>query len=151
MSVAAPAPRTARRRRAASRPPRARDAGRRATSRRLSPAFLWIIVLATLFAGIVALNVGALRATIAASKLEAETSAIKTENADLASQVAGMSGYFRVATEAKQLGMVPSSPGRKAFIQFAPGQEKHRRPAAAATPKHDQPPAGAVARMPARP
>ena len=66
-------------------------------------------MLAVLFAGIVALNVGALRGTIAASKLEAETAAIKQQNADLASQVAGMSGYFRIASEAKRLGMVPSS------------------------------------------
>jgi cell division protein FtsL len=149
VSVAAPAPRTARPRRAASQRPRARTTSKQAARRRLSPAFLWIIVLAVLFAGIVALNVGALRATIAASKLEAETSAIKTQNADLASQVAGMSGYFRIATEAKRLGMVPSSPGRRAFIPFTPGTHVHHVPATK-TP-HDERPAGPATHAPARP
>lgn len=151
MSVAAPAPRTPRPGGAASRPRRARESGRRTRSR-LSPAFLWIIVLAILFAGIVALNVGALRGTIAASKLEAETAAIKQQNADLASQVAGMSGYFRIASEAKRLGMVPSSPGRKAFIQFTPGTAPHHRRHAPAADQPEKPPAGtSVHHSPARP
>ena len=151
MSVAAPAPRTARQGGAASRPRRARASGRSSRSR-LSPAFVWIIVLATLFAGIVALNVAALRSTIAASKLEAETSAIKQQNADLASQVAGMSGYFRIATEAKRLGMVPSSPGRKAFIEFTPGTATHRHHAPPVTTTPEKAPAQpSVHHLPARP
>ena len=109
-------------------------------------------MLAALFAGIVALNVGALRGTIAASKLEDQTAAIKQQNADLSSQVAGMSGYFRIASEAKRLGMVPSSPGRKAFIPFTSGTTPHHRHQ---TPAPDQPekqPAGtSVHHSPAHP
>ena len=109
-------------------------------------------MLAILFAGIVALNVGALRDTIAASKLEAETAVIKQQNADLASQVAGMSGYFRIASEAKRLGMVPSSPGRKAFIQFTPETAPHHRRHAPVADQPEKPAAGmSVHHSPARP
>jgi cell division protein FtsL len=138
VSVAAPAPRTARPRRAASGTTRASSAARPTRRRRLSPAFLWIIVLSVLFAGIVALNVGALRGTIEASKIDARTAELKQQNADLASEVAGMSGYFRIATEAKRLGMVQSSPGAKAFIPFQPGTATpHHAPKThAETPRH---------------
>jgi cell division protein FtsL len=138
VSVAAPAPRTARPRRASSGASRARPTARPTRRRRLSPAFLWIIVLSVLFAGIVALNVGALRSTIEASKIDAQTAELKQQNADLASEVAGMSGYFRIATEAKRLGMVQSSPGAKAFIPFQPGTAPaHHAPKThAETPKH---------------
>jgi hypothetical protein len=112
---------------------------------------VWIIVLATLFAGIVALNVAALRSTIAASKLEAQTSAIKQQNADLASQVAGMSGYFRIATEAQRLGMVPSTPGRKAFIEFTPGTAAHHHHTPVAKTPEKAPAKPSVHHSPARP
>jgi hypothetical protein len=109
-------------------------------------------VLAALFAGIVALNVGALRGTIAASKLEDQTAAIKQQNADLSSQVAGMSGYFRIASEAKRLGMVPSSPGRKAFIPFTPGTAPHHHHQTPAADQPEKQPAGtSVHHSPAHP
>jgi hypothetical protein len=140
VSVAVPAGRPSRARRAASgaAAPRARSRTVRARRRALSPAVLWIVLLAALFGGIVALNVGALRATIETSQLEARTQALHVRNADLAASVARGSSYFRIAIRAQQLGMVPAYPNAHDFIPFTPSAAAHHH--------HAPPPAKAPAR-----
>jgi cell division protein FtsL len=120
VSVAAPAPRTAAPRRSArsaapARKPRPVERGRRGL---LSGAVLWVVLLAALFGGIVALNVAALRGTIDANRVESEAESLKEQNTALASEVAAMSGYGRIAVKASKLGMVPAQPARSDYIPF---------------------------------
>jgi hypothetical protein len=124
VSVAAPAPRTA-------APPAARRRPRPVERRRssvVSGAVLWVVLLASLFGGIVALNVAALRGTIDANRLEAQVAQVRTENSALAAEVAEKSGFWRVAFLADRLGMVPAKPSRGSYIPFRPKPVK--RPAA---------------------
>ena len=127
MSVAAPAPRTTaapRQRTTTRQRPRPVAQRTRAHRRRaLSGAMLWIGLLAVLFGGIVALNVAALRGTIEAGKLSAETAALRSQNADLSATVASESSFWRVTTRARRLGMGPSQPGQGSFLRLTPRQQ----------------------------
>lgn len=143
MSVVAPAPAAPRRpRKAAPKPkPQARPAKRTreaplARPRRRSPVFpgvAWVLLIAALFGGIVALNVGALRSSIDASRLDAEGAALRTQNADLAARVAALSGYGRISKMARELGMVQARPTRKDFITLRLSGHADRGTAAAAS------------------
>jgi len=131
VSVAAPAPRTAPRRTA--RPPAARQRPRTVERRRrgvVNGAVLWVVLLAALFGGIVALNVAALRGTIDANRLEAQAAEVRTQNSALAAEVAEKSGFWRIAFLADRLGMVPAVPTRGSYIPFRPGSVKHTPSAA---------------------
>jgi len=101
---------------------------------------LWIGLLAVLFGGIVALNVAALRGTIEAGKLSAETAALRTQNADLSATVASESSFWRITIRARRLGMEPSQPGPGSFLRLTPRQRQAtseaKRPAKASSPPH---------------
>jgi cell division protein FtsL len=139
VSVVAPAPVAPRRERAPKAEPKEqpRQRMRKGTLARrrqrspVAPGVAWVLLLATLFGGIVALNVGALRNSIDASKLDAQGASLRTQNADLAARVATLSGYGRISKAATDLGMVQAQPGRHDFISLAPAAHKH----AAAKPK----------------
>jgi hypothetical protein len=90
-----------------------------------------------LLGGIVALNVGALRNSIEASRVGGDVAALRSQNHALLSQVAGQSGFGLISFRAQRLGMVLAQPAKRDFIRLHPG--KH--PAAPATtivapPKH---------------
>jgi hypothetical protein len=94
---------------------------------------MWVLLLATLFGGIVALQVGALRASIEASRLDGQAAALRSQNADIASQISAQSGYGRISQLAHQMGMVQVQPSRRNFIMLHPG--KHS-PATSMPTKH---------------
>jgi hypothetical protein len=120
VTVVAPAQGAARARAARTK---ARERARaRARRGLLSPAAMWVMLLAALFGGIVALNVGAMRGTIAANRTEAEARAIRADNARVAAEVAELSGFFRVTQRAKELGMEPAQPLRRDYIRLQPGK-----------------------------
>jgi hypothetical protein len=83
---------------------------------------IWVLLLATLFGGIVALNVGALRSSIAASRVDGEAAALRSQNSDLESQIASDSGYLRISTLARNLGMVQTTPSRRDYLRLHPGR-----------------------------
>ncbi len=132
MSVVAPAPAAPERPRRRAAP--ATPAPRRERSRAARPALarpragrspvsagvIWVLLLATLFGGIVALNVGALRNSIAASRIDGEAAALRSQNADLASQIAADSGYLRISQQARNLGMVPAQLSRRDYMRLHP-------------------------------
>ncbi len=85
---------------------------------------MWVLLLATLFGGIVALNVGALRSSIAASRIDGEAAALRSQNSDLAGQIASDSGYLRISQLAHNLGMVQAQPSRHSYLRLHPGVRK---------------------------
>jgi hypothetical protein len=85
---------------------------------------MWVLLLATLFGGIVALNVGALRSSIAASRIDGEAAALRSQNADIESNIASRSGYGRISELARQEGMVQVQPSRRNYLRLHPGARK---------------------------
>jgi hypothetical protein len=103
----------------------------------VAPGVLWVLLIAVLLGGIVALNVGALRNSIEASRVGGQVAALRSQNHALLSQVAGQSGFGLISQRASQLGMVLAQPAKRDFLRLHPG----KRPAAAAKtvvtpPKH---------------
>jgi len=105
---------------------------------------IWVLLLATLFGGIVALNVGALRNSIAASRIDGEAAALRSQNSDLASQIVAESGYGRISRLARNLGMVQAQPSRSDYLRLHPRGDAGavhtgvvpRHSHAASSPKH---------------
>ena len=109
MAATAPAART--------RPPRPRPAKAKATApqrtaqRRLAGGIVWIVVVAALLAGVVALNVAVLRVNLAYDELSQKRSKLRAENAALASKLASAASTGRIQKiAAEQLGATPASP-----------------------------------------
>jgi hypothetical protein len=94
---------------------------------------LWVVLLAALFGGIVALNVAALRGTIHANRLETQAESLHEQNTALAAESAALSGYGRIAVLAGKLGMVPAQPARSDYIPYSQ-TAKHRVKSAATKP-----------------
>jgi len=116
MAAAAPAPARARPRRAASAPaPRPRPRPQRQPARRARPAArprvaggaLWIVLVAVLLAGIVAVNVAALRLNLESQRLEERRQDLLAANAALASDLSSLGAASRVESAARgRLGLV---------------------------------------------
>jgi hypothetical protein len=83
---------------------------------------MWVLLLAMLFGGIVALQVGALRSSIEASRLDGQAAALRSQNADIESQISAQSGYGRISELARQQGMVQVQPRRRNFILLHPAK-----------------------------
>ena len=132
MSVVAPAPAAAPRpRRPApateSAPKRKPNRRRPATLARpragrspVAPGVLWVLLIAILLGGIVALNVGALRNSISASKVEGQEAALRSQNDALRSLVAQRSGAGLINADAARYGMIWSQPLRSDYLRLHP-------------------------------
>ena len=133
MSLAAPAPsRPARPRRTEPKPAAAPGrSGTRATLARpragrspVGAGVVWVLVIATLLGGVVAVNVAALRNSIEAGRLSGQVAGLRAENQSLQSRVAEMSGIGRISSLAKQLGMVPAQPVKGDYLRLHPGTHR---------------------------
>ena len=141
MSVVAPAPA------APSRPRRPAPATETAPKRRqnrrrpatlarpragrspVAPGVLWVLLIATLLGGIVALNVGALRNSISASKIEGQEAALRSQNDALRSLVAQRSGAGLINADAARYGMISAQPLRNDYLRLHPLKHAARHPA----------------------
>jgi hypothetical protein len=81
---------------------------------------LWVLLIAALLGGIVALNVGALRNSISASKIEGQEVALRSQNDALRSQVAQRSGAGLINADAARYGMIWSQPLRSDYLRLHP-------------------------------
>ena len=96
---------------------RARERARTEPGRKLlTGGVLWVLLLAALFGGIVALNVAALQSNLEGNRLVGQAALLRTQNARLEADVAAAGGWGRWATLAQRLGMVPSYPSRADYI-----------------------------------
>jgi hypothetical protein len=95
-----------------------------------------VLLLAVLFGGIVALNVGALRSSVDASRLEGEAAQLRSQNAELQALVSERSDYRRISVQAAKLGMVHSQPPASAFLNLRPHHHRHSRPAPTVPDRH---------------
>ena len=147
MSVIAPAPAApARPRRAPHEPEPGRRRRRtpatarpRANRSPIAPGVAWGLLLTVLFGGIVALNVGALRSSVDASRLEGQAAQLRSQNAELEALVSQRSDYRRISMIAANLGMVHTQPPASAFLNLRPHHHTHAGVTTSALPDRHRP------------
>lgn len=109
MAAVAPAPGRTRPQRAApkTRPPApARRAPARSAARpRIAGGVLWIVLVAVLLAGIVAVNVAALRLNLESQRLEEQRDKLAASNADRKSELSSLAAAARVEAVGKASGL----------------------------------------------
>jgi hypothetical protein len=93
---------------------------RRALRPRLAGSVAWIAVVAVLLAGIVAVNVAALRLRLDEQRLEERKEQLVGENAATASELSSLASAERIEVEARRLGLVP--PTETTYVRIAPGR-----------------------------
>lgn len=109
---------------ARTRRPRAQPAkGRvqqRTAQRRVAGGIVWIVVVAALLAGVVALNVAVLRANLRLDELAQARSKLRADNAALASELASAAATARIQRlAAQQLGARPASAEQTTHIDLS--------------------------------
>jgi cell division protein FtsB len=122
--VAVAAPARASPKRAAPPPAPAPSRGRRPRRSparpRLARSVLWIGVVAALLAGIVAVNVAALRLRLDAQRLAERKERLVGENAAAASELSTLASAERIEVEARRLGLV--RPNETTYVKVRPGR-----------------------------
>jgi cell division protein FtsL len=105
-----------------SRPrPRAVATRRPVRSRGVAGGVVWIVFVAALLGGVVALNVAVLRLNVQLDGLAREKQELRAGNNDLASRLAGLEASGRIESLARsQLGLVPAEPGQTTYITLDP-------------------------------
>ena len=110
---------------------RARERARNAPGRKLlTGGVLWVLLLATLFGGIVALNVAALRSNLEGNRLSGQVAELRSQNARLEADVAAATGWGRWAPLAQRLGMVPAYPSKGDYLSLGGTRPHATRPQA---------------------
>ena len=98
---------------------RPRAARPRAAQRRLAGGIVWIVVVAALLAGVVALNVAVLRVNLHYDELNQRRAKLRADNAALSSQLASSGTTARIEKLAsEQLGAVPAAPDQTTFLEL---------------------------------
>jgi cell division protein FtsL len=122
MAVAAPARAVPKRveRPAAPAPRRVPRPRRPAARPHLAGSVLWIVLVAALLAGIVAVNVAALQLRLDAQRLEERKEQLVGENAAAASELSTLASAERIEVEARRLGLV--RPSETTYVRVRPGR-----------------------------
>ena len=98
--------------------PRSRRAEQRRT--RVSGGVLWILLVAGLLAGIVAMNVAVLRLNVEYDRLGRERVSLIGKNAELSSQLSTAAATARIQQLARtKIGLVPARADRTTYIRLA--------------------------------
>jgi cell division protein FtsL len=100
--------------------PRRTRAVRRTRTNPLRSGVTWIVVLSTLLAGVVALNVAVLQLNVRFDKLSRERAELRADNAALASQLSSSSAAPRIQSLARtRLGLVFAPGDATTYVQLA--------------------------------
>jgi cell division protein FtsL len=103
--------------------PRRRPAARAAASSKARPygGVVWIVVLAVLLAGIVAVNVAVLQLNVRLDELGRERVQLRADTNRLSSQLSSASANARIESQARvKLGLVRADPELTFHVQLAP-------------------------------
>jgi cell division protein FtsL len=100
--------------------PRARTRPRPAPRRRVAGGVVWIVVLAVLLAGVVALSVSVLQLNLRLGKLGRERVQLRADVAELSSQLSSAAASARIQAIARtKYGLVPADPTAMTFLNLA--------------------------------
>jgi cell division protein FtsL len=98
-----------------------RSAKHPAARRRVANGVVWIVALALLLAGVVALNVAVLRTNLRIDDLSQKRARLRAENATLESKLATAAATARIEQNAaRELGLRPADPARTSYLDMAP-------------------------------
>jgi cell division protein FtsL len=98
---------------------RPRAAKPRTAQRKLAGGIVWIVVVAALLAGVVALNVAVLRTNLALDELNRKGAKVRAENAALTSQLASSKTTARIQqTAGDELGVAPALPEQTTYFEL---------------------------------
>ncbi|HEX2292519.1 MAG TPA: hypothetical protein VHH55_04350 [Gaiellaceae bacterium] len=99
---------------------RPRPRRRAAAKRRTAGGAVWIVLVGTLLAGVVALNVAVLRLNLQFDELARERDRVRAESAELASELATRSASARTSSLARhRLGYVHADPATTTYVDLA--------------------------------
>jgi cell division protein FtsL len=88
---------------------------------RLTGGVLWIVLIAVLLAGVVALNVAVLRLNMRYDRLGRTKVDLVAQNADLQSRLSSAAATERIQQEARsELGLVTANPNTTRYIKLNP-------------------------------
>jgi cell division protein FtsL len=88
---------------------------------RVTGGVIWIVLLAVLLAGVVALNVAVLRLNMRYDKLGRTKVDLVARNAELQSQLSSAAATQRIQQQARsQLGLVAANPDTTKYIRLNP-------------------------------
>ncbi|TML33227.1 MAG: hypothetical protein E6G24_08210 [Actinobacteria bacterium] len=111
---ALPLPQPQRRRRSA---PKRRPQARRG----VAGGVAWIVLVAILLAGIVALNVAVLRLNVQLDKLNVERTQLRSEKQAMAAQLSLAAASPRIQSLARREGLVQADPTQTTYVRIRPG------------------------------
>jgi cell division protein FtsL len=101
--------------------PRRRVAARPLPKPRPFGGVVWIVVLAVLLAGVVAVNVAVLQLNVRLDELSRERIQLGADTNRLSSQLSSASANARIESQARaQLGLVRADPALTQHVQLAP-------------------------------
>jgi cell division protein FtsL len=84
---------------------------------------VWIVFVAVLLTGVVALNVAVLRLNVQLDELGRERANIRAENAAIASRLSSSHATARIETLARtELGLVPAEPDDTTYVRVGRGR-----------------------------
>ena len=116
-AVAAPARRPARRGRPKQQ---ARSRPRAATRPGLLGGIVWIVLVAVLLGGVVALNVAVLQLNVRLQEANAQKADVRAQNVALAGRLSSAGSAPQVASAAeRKLGLVPAAPDQTTYVDLA--------------------------------
>ena len=81
---------------------------------------VWIVVVAVLLAGVVAMNVAVLRLNVQLDKLDTKRAHLRAEKQELASQLSMAAAAPRLQLQAQKRGLVPANPAETTFVRLGP-------------------------------
>jgi cell division protein FtsL len=105
--------------------PAAQKRPRPVARRRVTGGVLWIVFVAVLLTGIVALNVAVLRLNVELDRLSRERTNLRAENTLLQSQLSSAASVQRIQKLAgKQLGLRPADQNSTLYVNLARGRAR---------------------------
>jgi cell division protein FtsL len=84
----------------------------------LTGGVAWIVVVAVLLAGVVAVNVSVLGLNVELSEVQARRASLQAENAELEARLSSAAAATRIQRSAEAAGLVPTDPAQVVYVRL---------------------------------
>ncbi len=107
-------------RRAPAKAPARRPARKTASTRRVAGGAVWIVLMAVMLTGVVALNVAVLRLNLSFEELAQERTQLRAENAEISTKLATRVSSPRTSSLARRaLGVEPADSSTTTYLDLS--------------------------------
>ena len=86
----------------------------------MAGSVVWIVIVAALLAGVVAMNVAVLRLNVELEQLARTRAELRAENARLGARLSSASAGSRVEALARARGLAPAEPADTGYVDLTP-------------------------------